>query len=58
MSERFRSRRCNPLKEEQMGLTVLRLLIANAATPDEGEEVEFLVDSGAVYSVVPAASSA
>lgn len=37
-----------------MGLTVLRLRIANPERPDEGEEVELLVDSGAVYSVVPA----
>jgi hypothetical protein len=28
--------------------------IANVATPEASEELEFLVDSGAVYSVVPA----
>ena len=37
-----------------MGLTVLELEIANPATPDVGERVKFLIDSGAVYSVVPA----
>lgn len=37
-----------------MGLTVLRLVVANPAAPNRGEEIELLVDSGAVYSVVPA----
>lgn len=37
-----------------MGLTVLCLQVANPSRPDAGEGVEFLVDSGAVYSVVPA----
>ena len=36
-----------------MGLTVLELEIANPATPEIGEKVEFLIDSGAIYSVVP-----
>jgi len=36
-----------------MGLTVLTLEVANPATPDRREPVEFLVDSGAVYSFVP-----
>jgi clan AA aspartic protease len=36
-----------------MGLTFLELEIANPATPEIGEKVEFLIDSGAVYSVVP-----
>jgi predicted aspartyl protease len=36
-----------------MGLTVLTLEVANAAAPDRREPVEFLVDSGAVYSFVP-----
>jgi clan AA aspartic protease len=35
-----------------MGLTVLTLEVANPATPHETVAVEFLVDSGAVYSVV------
>ena len=37
-----------------MGLTVLRLVVANPQSKKRAEEVEFLVDSGAVYSVVPA----
>jgi predicted aspartyl protease len=36
-----------------MGLTVLTLEVANPAAPDRRESVEFLVDSGAVYSFVP-----
>jgi predicted aspartyl protease len=36
-----------------MGLTVLTLDVANPAAPDLREPVEFLVDSGAVYSFVP-----
>jgi hypothetical protein len=36
-----------------MGLTVLELEVANPVAPDTGERVTFLVDSGAVYSVVP-----
>jgi hypothetical protein len=37
-----------------MGLTTLELEVANAASPDRTEKLEFLVDSGAIYSVVPA----
>jgi predicted aspartyl protease len=37
-----------------MGLTVLHLDVSNRDQPGTGEEVEFLVDSGAIYSVVPA----
>lgn len=37
-----------------MGLTVLEIEVANPSRPDVAEPVEFLVDSGAVYSVVPA----
>ncbi|MBI4266402.1 MAG: aspartyl protease [Acidobacteria bacterium] len=37
-----------------MGLTVLELEVGNPARPDVTERVEFLIDSGAVYSVVPA----
>ena len=37
-----------------MGLTVLEIEVGNPATPDVRERVEFLIDSGAVYSVVPA----
>src|SRR5438874_6948530 len=36
-----------------MGLTVLRVKVGNPAKPRVTEELEFLVDSGAVYSVVP-----
>ena len=36
-----------------MGLTVLVLDVANPASPDQRETVEFLIDSGAVYSFVP-----
>jgi clan AA aspartic protease len=37
-----------------MGLTVLEIEVGNPATPQVTEKVEFLVDSGAIYSVVPA----
>ena len=36
-----------------MGLTVLEVEVANPATPEKTEMVEFLIDSGAIYSVVP-----
>jgi len=36
-----------------MGLTVLALGVANPANPDQSETVDFLIDSGAVYSFVP-----
>ncbi|MGO9275196.1 MAG: aspartyl protease [Terriglobia bacterium] len=35
-----------------MGLTVLQLEVANPANPEVTEKVEFLIDSGAIYSVV------
>jgi predicted aspartyl protease len=38
-----------------MGLTVLNVDIANVARPEDTRAVEFLIDSGAIYSVVPAA---
>jgi predicted aspartyl protease len=38
-----------------MGLTVLELEIANPARPAVTERVDLLIDSGALYSVVPAA---
>lgn len=38
-----------------MGLTVLALDVANPADPAKRETVEFLVDSGALYSFVPRA---
>ena len=37
-----------------MGLTVLEIEVSSPATPEVTETVEFLIDSGAVYSVVPA----
>ncbi|MDE0037987.1 MAG: aspartyl protease family protein [Gammaproteobacteria bacterium] len=40
--------------EVVMGLTYLEVEVAGPATPDNTEPVEFLVDSGAVHSVVPA----
>jgi predicted aspartyl protease len=36
-----------------MGLTVLNLEVANPNEPERSEPLEFLIDSGAVYSVVP-----
>ena len=36
-----------------MGLTVLEIEVGNPATPEVTEPIEFLIDSGAVYSVVP-----
>jgi len=36
-----------------MGLTVLEIEVGNRANPDITQKVEFLIDSGAIYSVVP-----
>ena len=36
-----------------MGLTYVRVEIANPALPEKREGLEFLVDSGAAYSLVP-----
>jgi clan AA aspartic protease len=36
-----------------MGLTTLEIEVGNPANPSLTEKVEFLVDSGAIYSVVP-----
>lgn len=36
-----------------MGLTVLEVEVGNPATPETTETQEFLIDSGAIYSVVP-----
>ena len=38
-----------------MGLTHIKVGIANPARPRRATELTFLVDSGAVYSVIPAA---
>lgn len=37
-----------------MGLTFLELEVANIAHPGVTEKLEFLIDSGTIYSVVPA----
>ena len=36
-----------------MGRTALNIEVANAGNPGVTETVEFLIDSGAVYSIVP-----
>jgi predicted aspartyl protease len=36
-----------------MGLTVLNLEVANPNNPQQAETLECLIDSGAIYSVVP-----
>ncbi len=38
-----------------MGLTKLEIEVGNPANPERMEPVEFLIDSGAIYSVVPQA---
>jgi predicted aspartyl protease len=38
-----------------MGLAVLNVEVSNVARPEEMRQIEFLIDSGAIYSVVPAA---
>jgi predicted aspartyl protease len=38
-----------------MGITYVELEVANVARPRVSEKLEFMVDSGAVYSVVPKA---
>ena len=38
-----------------MGLTVLEMEVGNPANPEVTERIEFLIDSGAIYSVVPTA---
>jgi len=37
-----------------MGLTVLDVEVGNPSNPEVTEKLEFLIDSGAIYSVVPA----
>ena len=36
-----------------MGLTFLEIEVGNPANPQKTQSLEFLVDSGAIYSVVP-----
>ncbi len=38
-----------------MGITKLNIEVGNPAKPETTQEVEFLIDSGAIYSVVPSA---
>ncbi|MBI4254573.1 MAG: aspartyl protease family protein [Candidatus Rokubacteria bacterium] len=38
-----------------MGITVLAVEVGNPANPDVTERLDFLIDSGATYSVVPSA---
>lgn len=38
-----------------MGLTVLEIEVGNPADPETTESIEFLIDSGVIYSVVPSA---
>ena len=38
-----------------MGLTDVRVTVKNPSDPTRSRELEFLVDSGAIYSVVPRA---
>ena len=37
-----------------MGLSVLRIEVANPSEPNTTQAIDFLIDSGAIYSVVPA----
>lgn len=36
-----------------MGLKVLEIEVGNPANPEVTEKIEFLIDSGVIYSVVP-----
>lgn len=38
----------------KMGLTTLEIEVGNPANPEVMEKIDFLIDSGAIYSVVPA----
>ena len=37
-----------------MGLTYVEIVVENPSEADLSEQIEFMVDSGAIYSVVPA----
>jgi hypothetical protein len=37
-----------------MGLTYIEIEVGNVADPSRTEKIECLVDSGAIYSVIPA----
>src|SRR5438067_9986640 len=43
-----------PRYNRGMGLTSLKVDVANVADPERATTLEFLVDSGTIYSVVPA----
>jgi clan AA aspartic protease len=40
-------------RQEKMGLTDVRVIVSNPTDPSRARELKFLVDSGAIYSVVP-----
>jgi len=40
-------------EDPSMGITFLKLKVSNPVRPRKTKEYEFLVDSGAVYSVIP-----
>src|SRR5438105_2675664 len=42
-----------PFGENEMGLTDVRAIVSNPKDPGRARELKFLVDSGAIYSVVP-----
>lgn len=43
------------MKRVFMGLTFLEVEVGNPSHPEVTEKMQFLIDSGAIYSVVPAA---
>jgi len=55
MQRRDRLTRDHPCYTFDVGLTALELEVGNPARPRVTERLEFLIDSGAIYSVVPAA---
>jgi len=50
----MKSIKSRSIKEAPMGLTVLEVEVGNPANPEVTTKVDFLVDSGTIYSVVPA----
>jgi len=43
------------MRRFELGLTVLEIEVGNPANPDVTQKLDFLIDSGAIYSVVPSA---
>ena len=41
-------------EEAKLGLTSLEIEVGNPATPEVTEKIDLLIDSGAIYSVIPA----